>query len=325
HRIVIGMRENIEKRFPQAVRCRPDRVGSRALQRPAFQAAADNAHEHSRFSAGTLGFLASRRGISGAAAPPLRLAFRAFRTRIIVRFWSRPAGPGAAFFPEAAAAPGKGLTFTWPFRGCFFAAFLASASQFELLDIHRPPGAIGRLAALDTLARTARLALFDAYRGNMFTRAGGRFDLRFNFGFDVKVAIARGRYCHGRTSRPALRLRAVRTAAGPGLARPNHPGHFRHVFFVFKRAQKIRASLPGERWPQLIAEHPRTHLLDRALGDIPQLEGSEGKPDQAVDLQPEMFEHAFDLAVLAFTQRHRQPAIGALHAIERRLDARVPH
>ena len=38
-----------------------------------------------------------------------------------------------------------------------------------------------------------------------------------------------------------------------------------------------------------------------------------------------MFEHAFDFAVLAFAQRHRQPAVGALHAIEGRPNARVMH
>jgi hypothetical protein len=43
--------------------------------------------------------------MSAAAAPALRLAFLATRARIIVRFWSLPAGPGAAFFNEATAAP----------------------------------------------------------------------------------------------------------------------------------------------------------------------------------------------------------------------------
>ncbi len=38
-----------------------------------------------------------------------------------------------------------------------------------------------------------------------------------------------------------------------------------------------------------------------------------------------MFEHALDLAVLAFAQAHRQPAIGALLAIERRLDPGIAH
>ncbi|HEX3495821.1 MAG TPA: RsmD family RNA methyltransferase [Methylocella sp.] len=45
------MRENIENCLAQAVRGRPDRVGTWAFQRPAFQPAADNPHGASRFAA----------------------------------------------------------------------------------------------------------------------------------------------------------------------------------------------------------------------------------------------------------------------------------
>ena len=92
-------------------------------------------------------------------------------------FWPLPAGPGAAFFNVGAAAPGKRLTFAGPFGGRFFPAFLASARQFDVLDINRPPGAIGRFAALDPFAWTVRLPLIGAQRGNMFTGAGRGFDL----------------------------------------------------------------------------------------------------------------------------------------------------
>jgi len=57
----------------------------------------------------------------------------------------------------------------------------------------------------------------------------------------------------------------------------------------------------------------------------PSWKRSEGKPDQAVDVKTKILEHAFDLAVFAFAQCHRHPAIGALHAIKRCLDARVMH
>src|SRR5580704_2584160 len=57
----MGMRENIENCLAQAVRGRPDRVGTWAFQRPAFQPATDNAHGASRFSA--------RASFWGSAAP----------------------------------------------------------------------------------------------------------------------------------------------------------------------------------------------------------------------------------------------------------------
>ena len=97
------------------------------------------------------------------------------------------------------------------------------------------------------------------------------------------------------------------------------------LILILERTGKIRAGRLREHWTELIAEHPRADLLDRALGDFPQLEGSVGKPDQPVDQQSEMFEDAFDFAVLAFAERHRQPAVGSLHAIEGRPNSRILH
>src|ERR1700730_10598003 len=133
------------------------------------------------------------------------------------------------------------------------------------------------------------------------------------------------RSCRSVAAHPARRVCMVWTGADPRLARINRPGHFRRFFFIFKRARKIRAGGFCERGSELIAEHACAYLLDRAFSDFTELKRAEGKPDQAVDSQPEMFEHAFDLAVLAFAQRHRQPAIRALQAIEGCLDAGIMH
>jgi len=117
----------------------------------------------------------------------------------------------------------------------------------------------------------------------------------------------------------------ARTASSPGLAGGDRLDDFSRFVFILKRARKIRACRFRERRPQLIADHARADLLDRPFGDFAKLERSEGKPDQAVDVKTKMLEHAFDLAVFAFAQRNRHPAIGALHAIKRCLDARVMH
>jgi hypothetical protein len=100
---------------------------------------------------------------------------------------------------------------------------------------------------------------------------------------------------------------------------------FRRFVFGMKRARKVRSRGLGECRSKLIAQGARAHLFYRALGELTELERSEGQPDQAVDLKPDTFEHAPDLAVLAFAQHHREPAVGALHVIEGRLDAGIPH
>ena len=79
----------------------------------------------------------------------------------------------------------------------------------------------------------------------------------------------------------------------------------------------------GQRRAELVAQHAGFDLFERAFGDLAELERPEGEPDQPVDLEPQMFEHALDLAVLALAQAHGEPAIGALRAVERRLDPGV--
>ncbi|HZM07503.1 MAG TPA: hypothetical protein VFC11_03500 [Methylocella sp.] len=63
---------------------------------------------------------------------------------------------------ESVAAPGKGFAFGWPLCRSFFLGPAARASRPEVLDIDRPPGAIGRLSTLDSFARAASLGFFGA-------------------------------------------------------------------------------------------------------------------------------------------------------------------
>src|SRR6202040_4377500 len=91
---------------------------------------------------------------------------------------------------------------------------------------------------------------------------------------------------------------AARTGATLLLPRVRDIDNFRRFVFSMKRARKIRARGLGERRSQLIAQDARAHLFDRALGEFAEFERSEGQPYQAVDLKPDMFENALDLAVL---------------------------
>lgn len=118
---------------------------------------------------------------------------------------------------------------------------------------------------------------------------------------------------------------ARRPRAAPRLPRAQNLDGFCLRGFIVKWAQKIRAGGFSERWSELIAQHARGHLVDRALRDLAKLKRSKGKPDQTVDLKPDMLEHALDLTVFSFAQRHRKPAIGALHTIEGGFDAGIIH
>ncbi len=88
---------------------------------------------------------------------------------------------------------------------------------------------------------------------------------------------------------------------------------------------EIGVCLLGEFDPELVAQNAGVDLGDRALFEFAEFERAERDADEAVDRQPEMFEHALDLAVLALAQTHRQPDVGALLALEPSLDASVMH
>src|SRR5262249_43583129 len=92
------------------------------------------------------------------------------------------------------------------------------------------------------------------------------------------------------------------------------------------RRGEIALRLRDHPFAELLAQHARAHLLDRALGKLAQLERAERDADQPVHLQPEVAQHVAHLAVLALADREGEPDVGALLAllaVERRLDRTV--
>jgi len=87
-----------------------------------------------------------------------------------------------------------------------------------------------------------------------------------------------------------------------------------------RRAGEIAARPRDDLLAELAAQASGRHLLDRALGQLAELERPECDPDQAVDLQVEVAQHVAHLAVLALADRKAEPDIGALLTLERRLD-----
>ena len=88
-------------------------------------------------------------------------------------------------------------------------------------------------------------------------------------------------------------------------------------------ALEIDAGLVGEALAELVAQHPGLDRLDGADRQVAELERAVADADQAVDLEAERAEDVLDLAVLAFAQRHQQPDVVALLALERGFDRAV--
>src|SRR5215831_4133352 len=89
------------------------------------------------------------------------------------------------------------------------------------------------------------------------------------------------------------------------------------------RRGEIALRLGNDPGAELLAQHPRAHLLDRALGELAELERTVGDADQPVHLQAEIAEHVPHLAVLALPDRKGEPHVRPLLAVERRLDRPV--
>src|SRR5690606_23727522 len=85
-------------------------------------------------------------------------------------------------------------------------------------------------------------------------------------------------------------------------------------------ALEIDAGGLGQFLAELETQHARAHRLDAALGRVAELERAVGTADEAVDLEAERAQHVADLAVLALAQAQHQPDIGALLALQHRLD-----
>src|ERR1700730_858341 len=255
---------------------------------------------------GCRGFLCS-----GRLVPAFLLGFLKRALRRALFCWLGacrwPAGAPREAFACVIAVPAPGFEAAAIARVRRLTLVLALVVAFgghELFDINRPSAAIGRLATLDPLALLWRLAIFGAQRGNMFTGGECRFNLPCGICCGLAIVPPRSRRARTSCLVPRSPVIAARTRVVPRLARQNIDNYRRFVSGM-KRARKIRARGLGERRSELIAQDARAHLLDRALGEFAELERSEGQPYQAVDLKPDMFEHALDLAVLAFAQRHR--------------------
>src|SRR5262249_2152068 len=70
---------------------------------------------------------------------------------------------------------------------------------------------------------------------------------------------------------------------------------------------------------QLLAQNSRCHLFNRAFWQVGELECPERNPDQPVHLEAERAQYVANLAILPFANGKREPDIGALYPIERRL------
>ena len=91
-------------------------------------------------------------------------------------------------------------------------------------------------------------------------------------------------------------------------------------------ATGVEKSAPESRHEaraKLLAQNPRAHLLDLALGQFAELKRAERHADQARDREAEIAEHVAHLAVLALADRKGEPDVRALHAIESGFDGAV--
>jgi hypothetical protein len=106
-------------------------------------------------------------------------------------------------------------------------------------------------------------------------------------------------------ARKARAARTVRTRACRNLG---------HVAF------EVDAGFGGELFAQLVAQHARPYRFDSTDRQVAKLERPVADADQSVDRQPKRCQDVLDFAVLAFAQRHQEPDVRALLALERRLD-----
>nr|CAI0336319.1 hypothetical protein SHINE37_40173 [Rhizobiaceae bacterium] len=94
---------------------------------------------------------------------------------------------------------------------------------------------------------------------------------------------------------------------------------------VEQRRVEIRLGFLDEARAELVAQRAAADLLGMAFRQFAELERAVGDADQAVHVEAERAEHVLDLAVLAFAKPQRQPDIGALRLVERRIDRAVEH
>ena len=88
-------------------------------------------------------------------------------------------------------------------------------------------------------------------------------------------------------------------------------------------AFEIDARFLRESVSELVFQDARSDFFDHSGFQIAELEGAEGKTDQAVHLQAKMFENLLDFPILAFAQAHGEPNVVALLPVETRFDGTV--
>ena len=90
-----------------------------------------------------------------------------------------------------------------------------------------------------------------------------------------------------------------------------------------RRRKNRRRESRDELRAELLAQHPRAHLLDRALREFGELERAERDANEPRDVEAEMAEHVAHLAVLALADGKGEPEVRALHALDRGFDGAV--
>ena len=144
-----------------------------------------------------------------------------------------------------------------------------------------------------------------------------------------------GLVARGATDGPALRTFTAALGASPAFAALAAFAR-RSAFFAYlgacnlvaiigfeDRPFEINAGFRRENFAKLVLENARLDLVHSALFKLAQLERAVGHANEAVHGKPEMLENALDLSVLAFAQAHREPHVGALHAVDLRLNAAI--
>ena len=94
---------------------------------------------------------------------------------------------------------------------------------------------------------------------------------------------------------------------------------------LHQRRHEIRLRLRRYLRPERRLQRLGLYFLHGAVLEFAQFERPEGDADQPVHLQVERLQNLAHLAILAFANADGEPDIGALFAIERRLDRPVMH
>src|SRR5581483_7358979 len=125
-------------------------------------------------------------------------------------------------------------------------------------------------------------------------------------------------------SEPGIQTFIPSSLLDSGLAalRPR-PGMTGKGHLMLQRRFEIGVGLRRKPRPQRLAQLLGYDLLDLAVVEPAQFERPVADANEPVHLEPEVLEHLAHLAVLALANADGEPDIGALLAVERRLDRPV--